>query len=109
MEYIGPAIVIGTIFFGIVMIIKSISEHFLRRKMIDNNQLDERTVQALKLETNPHTSLKWGMVALFGGIGLIILEFIPHEYNSPLPFGLEAVMISLGFLFYYFLVKKQSV
>jgi hypothetical protein len=108
MDYIGPAIIIGTIFFGIVSIIKAISEHFLRRKMIDNNNLDEKTVHALKLESNPYASLKWGMVALFGGIGLILLEFIPYDYNSPLPFGLEAVMISLGFLLYYFFVQKKT-
>ncbi|MDF9799587.1 hypothetical protein OKW21_004850 [Catalinimonas alkaloidigena] len=108
MEFIGPAIILGTIFFGTVSIIKAFSEHFLRKKMIDNNALDEKTINALKLDNNPHTALKWGMVAFFGGIGLILLEFIPHAYDSPLPFGVEAVMISLGFLVYYFMVKKQS-
>lgn len=108
MDYIGPAIIIGTIFFGTVSIIKTFSEHFLRRKMINQNSLDEKTVNALKLENNPHTSLKWGMVAFFGGLGLVLLEFIPYDYNSPLPFGIEAVMISLGFLIYYFMIKRQS-
>lgn len=107
MEFIGPAIIIGTIFFGIVSIIKAFSIHFLRKKIVDKNNLDESTVKALSMKENRHTALKWGMVALFGGIGLILLEFIPYEYDSPLPFGLEAVMISAGFLVYYFMVKNE--
>jgi hypothetical protein len=107
-EFIGPAIIIGTVLFGIVSIIKALSQHFLRKKIVDKNQLEESTIRALRLEESRHTALKWGMVVFFGGIGLIILEFIPYEYNSPLPFGIEAVMISAGFLLYYYLVKKEK-
>ncbi|WKN32432.1 hypothetical protein PZB74_03605 [Porifericola rhodea] len=108
MHFIEAPLIVGIIFFGIVNIIKAFSNHFLRRKMIDNNQLDDNTLKALKLEHNPYEGLKWGMITLFGGIGLILIEYIPTDYNSPLPFGLEAVMISLGFLSYYFVRNRQS-
>lgn len=108
MQFIGPAIIIGTILFGIVSIIKVFSYHFLRKKILDKNNMDERVIQAMRIEDNRQTALKWGMVVLFGGIGLILLSFIPYDYNSPLPYGVEAVMISLGFLVYYFTEKKQK-
>jgi len=108
MQFLGPALIIGTAFFGIVSIIKAFSQHFLRKKILDKNDLGESTIRALRLEENRHAALKWGMVVFFGGLGLILLEYIPYEYDSPLPFGIEAVMISIGFLVYYFLVKKEK-
>ncbi|MFP4093914.1 MAG: hypothetical protein ACLFUB_05490 [Cyclobacteriaceae bacterium] len=108
-EFIGPAIIIGTILFGIAGIIRVILNHSLRKKILDRNNLDETTLRALRLEENRYAALKWGMVVLFGGIGLILLEFIPYDANSSLPYGLEAVMISAGFLVYYFMVKNESV
>lgn len=70
--------------------------------------MNEVTIQAMRLEGNRQSALKWGMVVLFGGLGLILLSFVPYDYNSPLPFGIEAVMISSGFLVYYFIEKKQK-
>jgi membrane-anchored glycerophosphoryl diester phosphodiesterase (GDPDase) len=107
-EFIGPAIIIGTLLLGIGFIIRTILNYFLRKKILDKGDLNESTLKAMKLEENRHTALKWGMVVLFGGIGLILLEFIPYEVNSSLPYGLEAVMISAGFLVYYFMVKRES-
>lgn len=108
MQFVGPAIIIGTILFGIVSIIKAFSHHFLRKKILDKNNMDERVIQAMRLEGNRQSALKWGMVVFFGGIGLVLLSFIPYDYNSPLPYGIEAVMISLGFLVYYFIEKRQQ-
>ncbi|MEJ0054490.1 MAG: hypothetical protein WDN75_01885 [Bacteroidota bacterium] len=54
-----------------------------------------------------YSSLKWGLLAFFGGLSLIIMEFIRVSPDSPLPYGLFAVAVSLGFLIYYFLVKKD--
>jgi len=108
MEYIGPAIIIGSAFFGIVSIIKAFSSHFLRKKMLDRNNLDPSVVQAMRLGENRQAALKWGLVVLFGGLGLILLSVLPYQTNSPLPFGIEAVMISIGFLLYYFIERKHS-
>ena len=46
MEFIEPALIIGTIFFGIVSIIKAFSTHFLRKKILDKNNLDESKLNA---------------------------------------------------------------
>lgn len=52
--------------------------------------------------------LKWGIILLFGGTGLIVLEFIPYNENSPLPYGVMTIFVSLGFLSYYFLIRNRK-
>jgi hypothetical protein len=36
------------------------------------------------------------------------MEYIPVEPQSPLPYGLFAVSVSLGFLIYFYLTKKDE-
>jgi hypothetical protein len=78
--------------------------------MIKEGHVDENSIKILgqqsadfKLDT-----LKWGIILLFGGIGLIVLEYIPYRYNSTLPFGIETVCLALGFLVYYFIAKSMD-
>ena len=71
-------------------------------------------------EANKYPSLKWGLVAFFAGIGFLIIDqmspalsngnywesnhnnFMEH---SMLPFGIELVSISLGFIVYFLIVN----
>jgi hypothetical protein len=57
---------------------------------------------------NKYSSLKWGMIIFFGGLALIIMEYLPTRPDSPLPYGLLAMSVSLGFLLYYFIVQRES-
>jgi hypothetical protein len=36
------------------------------------------------------------------------MEYVPVSPESPLPYGLFAVAVSLGFLIYYFIVKQNA-
>jgi len=47
------------------------------------------------------------LIIFFAGLSLVIMEYVPVQPQSPLPYGLFAVAVSLGFLIYYFLVKKD--
>lgn len=113
--------VFGTavVFYGIYMIIKLISEHFLRRKIINTGHLDKAEIlgpigESMERE-NKYPSLKWGLVALMAGLGLIIIEIIRlfkpemvNNYNAMLPVGIELVFISLGFLIYFFIARSKK-
>jgi len=102
------AIVIAVIFTGIVSITRAILNYKLKRKLIESGQVDEKSVNILgEQEEGRFTALKWGLVILFGGLGLVLLEFIPHHVNSPFPYGFVASFVAVGFLIYYFLVKKE--
>lgn len=109
-DIIASAIVIGVIFLGIAKIVKTFTDYRLKRRLIELGHIDEKVSNILSnKEDNYFNSLKWGMIIFFGGLGLIILEFIPYDTDSPFPYGFEAVFIATGFLLYFMLVKKEMV
>ena len=104
------AIVIAIIFTGIVSIINAFLNYKLKRKLIESGQVNDTSINILgEQEEGKYSALKWGLVILFGGLGLTLLEFIPHNINSPLPYGLVSSFVAIGFLIYYFLVRKETV
>ena len=107
-DAVGGAIVIAVIFAGIVSIIKTIFTYNLKRKLLESGQVDEKAVNILgDQEEGRYAALKWGLVILFGGLALVLLEFIPHDINSPFPYGFVTTFIAVGFLLYYLLVRKE--
>lgn len=110
------------VFFGIYHIFKLLSDHFLRRKLIKAEQYEKVGIlerpKAENDEENKYPSLKWGLVALFTGLGFILIEvlklfnsdmFNPHD--AVMGIGILLVFISLGFLSYFFIMngkKKKS-
>jgi hypothetical protein len=47
------------------------------------------------------------VVFLSAGIGLIALEYLQYDFESPLPFGIISATVSLGFLVYYVIMRKE--
>lgn len=108
-DVLMPLTILGTLGTAIVLFTRTISDYILKKKMIEKGYVNEDTQAIFKRNTeeNKYTSLKWGLIILFGGLSLIIMEYIDYENTSPLPYGLFAVCVSLGFLIYYFMVKKE--
>jgi hypothetical protein len=96
----------GTVY----VFVKTMTDYILKKKMIDKGFVNDDTQAIFKQHAseNKYASLKWGLIALFGGLSLIIMEYVDVRPESPLPYGLFAVFVSAGFLLYYFLVKKES-
>ena len=114
-EIFIPAI----IFFGMYYIIKLVSDHLLKRKLIKAGQYEKvgilETPKASNEEVNRYPSLKWGLVALMSGLGFIIIEVIRSvnpkliDYrNAVLPIGILLVFVSLGFLIYFFIMNRKQ-
>jgi hypothetical protein len=114
----------AVVFFAIFQILKSFTDFLLKRKIIKAGHFENAgileqkvsSVSAENQETNKYPSLKWGLVALFAGIGFIIIDQITPNpsneqvynnfmWNSMLPFGIELVAISFGFLAYFMIVN----
>lgn len=108
-DVLMPLVVLGTIGTTLVVFTKAISDYILKKKMIDKGYVNDDTQAIFKRNTdeNRYSSLKWGLIILSAGLSLIIMEFVQYETDSPLPYGLFAVFVSLGFLTYYFIVKKD--
>ena len=91
----------SVIFYAIFQILKNFTDFLLNPEI---------------QEANKYPSLKWGLVAFFAGIGFIIINSMaPSLYNeenyrnfnerSMLPFGIELVSISFGFIIYFLIVN----
>ena len=108
-DVLMPLTILGTIGTTIVLFTRTISDYILKQKMIDKGYVNEDTQAIFKRNTdeNKYASLKWGLIIFFAGLSLIVMEYIQYETTSPLPYGLFAVSVSLGFLIYYFLMKKE--
>lgn len=108
-DVLMPLTILGSIGGSIIVFTKTISDYILKKKMIDKGYVNEDTQAIFKRNTdeNKYSSLKWGLIILFAGLSLVLMDFIDYDTRSPLPYGLFAVFVSLGFLIYYFMVKKE--
>ena len=112
-------IIVPIVFFGIYHLLKLISDHFLKRKLIKAGQYERVGIlESPKQieESNKYPSLKWGLVALMTGLGFILIEilrsmnpYLVTYEQAALPIGILLVFVSLGFLIYFFImnVKKK--
>lgn len=100
------------VFGTFILFIKYLTNYWLKKKMIDQGLGSENVAEFFKnhnSDTGKYSSLKWGFISLFGGIGLIVINYLPYRsMDGPMPFGVFAVFVSLGFLLYYFYVKGQE-
>ncbi len=111
-------------FIGIYYILKNFTDFLLKRKIIKAGHFDNAGILDQKVasetignqEANKYPSLKWGLVAFFAGIGFIIINQMSPSLNnednyrnfmnnSMLPFGIELVSISFGFIAYFLIVN----
>jgi hypothetical protein len=114
----GPLIT-AVVFFGIYQLIKMFTDFLLKRKIIKAGHLEKAGILDPVLavsEENRYPTLKWGLVSLLAGAGLILIEAMSRggqinwvkDYNSLLPVGIELVFISAGFLIYFFIVNAKK-
>lgn len=107
-----PIAILGSLGVSLYFIIKAITEFIIKKRMIDKGIVGADASELLKTQKseNKLSALKWGLIILFAGIGLVIIEVLPTDpSDSPfLPFGILAICISLGFLLYFFLVQKMD-
>ena len=113
----------AVIFSAIYLVIKNFTDFLLKRKIIKAGHFENAGILDQKVastnidnqEANKYPSLKWGLVAFFGGLGFIIIdqmtpfsndmgEYSNYMDRSLLPFGIELVSISMGFIIYFLIV-----
>ena len=97
------------ILIAISVVIVVFTNYDLKKKILSKENIDDKMFLILNNLTGFGSEmLKWGIILFFGGIGLIVLEFLPYNENSPLPYGVMTVFVSFGFLTYYLLMKNQK-
>jgi len=103
----------AVIFGGSALITYIIASFRLRSRIVKAGKLDldPNQISSLfqRIEFLKTTPLKWGLVLLCGGIGLIIINYVSYDASSTLPWGIEVVSLSIGYLLYYFVLKNKEV
>jgi len=117
-------LIAAVVFFAIYQVLKNFTDFLLKRMIIKTGHIDNAGILEQKVasanpenqEANKYPSLKWGLVAFFGGLGFIFIDQLGPSSNdmgnysdfmdrSMLPFGIELVSISLGFISYFLIVN----
>ena len=108
-QVLMPISIMGSFGTALYFFTKVLTDYILKKKMIEKGYVNEDTQAIFKKNTdeNRFASLKWGLIILFAGLSLVLMDFIDYDSRSPLPYGLFAVFVSLGFLIYYFIVKRE--
>jgi hypothetical protein len=108
-DVLMPLVIIGTFASGIILFTRAVADYILKKKMIEKGFVNDDTQAIFKRHSdeNKYASLKWGLIVFFAGLSLVLMEYIDFDRHSTLPYGLFAVFVSLGFLLYYFLVRKD--
>jgi hypothetical protein len=111
------ALVTAIVFIGIYQLIKVFTDFLLKRRIIRAGHVDKAGILDTlnDKEENNYPTLKWGLVSLFAGLGLLVIALINKGENMEwisnshyyLPVGIELIAISLGFLA-YFLISRFS-
>jgi len=104
------AITFVAAFSAIAFIINAVFNYRLKSRMIKSGLVDAESIKLLR-QLNGETklkALKWALILFFGGMGLMILQFIPYNLNSPMPYGIEFVSVAIGLFIYYLLVLKRN-
>lgn len=112
------ALITAIVFISIYQIIKVFTDFLLKRKLVKAGHVDKAGIldPVKDKEENAYPTLKWGLVALFAGLGLLLISQLnagesmhwDHGSHSVLPVGIELIAISLGFLTYFFISQRTK-
>ena len=124
MKSMNDVLMVAVVFFAIYQVLKNFTDFLLKRMIIKKGHIDSAGILEQKVssissenqEANKYPSLKWGLIAFFGGMGFIFVDQLSpavsnedsYQYfmeHSMLPFGIELVSISLGFIIYFLIVS----
>jgi len=116
-EQIGAAIVTAVVFFGLYSLLKVLTDYLLRRKIVKSGHIEKAGImEVVSGETNKYPTLKWGLLSLFAGAGMILIQILSRAgrlnwdqgADAFLPIGIELVFIAAGFLLFFFIATTKK-
>lgn len=99
------------VFAAFVIVIIAALNFILKMRIIKSGNHDQDYIKALSSSIEyKESSLKWGIMLLFGGIGLLIISQlqIPDMPESPLTYGILAISLAVGFFVYYLVAVRKK-
>lgn len=109
-EVLIPIVVVPVIFFSFYLIIKTVSDNGVRRKIIDKGLLDENVKHLFQQTTigfRPN-SLKWGMVLVAIGSAVLIGQAVPYSFQEEATISAMFILSGVALVAFYFLAGKVA-
>lgn len=110
---LAPFIMFTAIFAMITIIIINLMKYWLKNKIVNSGIMEEARIKSILQpggsRAEARGALKWGLLAFFGGMGLLINEYLPFDiYTSAVPYGIQLIFLSLGLFLYYLFARNRS-
>jgi hypothetical protein len=107
---VTPILVMGVIFWGVIAILREVSQNKLRHRIVDKG-MDPAEASALfrNASAAPRwNSLKWGMVLTGIGLVLLIGQLIPADVSEEATIGAMMVAAGLALLAFHAVMSKAG-
>ena len=103
----SPGIVLVGFFAFVLCITKVLSDNWTKRKLIEARVSDDVIRTLFRKESDPemYAALKWGIVLVALGLGLIVSQYLPSRFEEPLAWGVVLVFGGAGLLAYYAIAR----
>ncbi|MPR35027.1 DUF6249 domain-containing protein [Salmonirosea aquatica] len=107
----GILIPLGTtylLFWGIVTIMRVAKESSIKARMVELGHLEPEKQWILQKSASApdaYSNLKYGILLVCVGAGLMIVNDLNLDHNAPIIFGLLSIVAGLGFLLYFLIIK----
>jgi hypothetical protein len=114
MEHLEEILIPLASFWLIFMIIKTSLDYKTRKSLIDKGMVNEKVRFLSKYENGFMGSLKWGLVLLGIGVGLLIYKIVPASTfvyrgdEEVFAFGMMSLCAGVGLVIYYFIASSMS-
>jgi uncharacterized membrane protein len=99
----GPTLVLVGFFAFVLSITKVLSDNWTKRKLVEARVSDDVVRTLFRKESDPElfAALKWGIVLVSLGLGLIVSQQLHTSFQEPLAWGVVLVFGGAGLLAYY--------
>ncbi len=108
---LGEVLIVLTVFGSVVTIVKTVADYRVKIRYLEKGPEGAPTKPLnLWMETGVDSSLKWGLVCLFVGVAVLIIQMMPGYFDEKAVLGGMFVAAGLGLLLYYFIsdMRKKS-
>jgi len=102
-----------TLFFctAAILIVYFVTRHIERRALIEKGvtPAELRDLGAVRGQPNPLSNLKWGLLGIFLGLGLIVGGWLHDAYHFEEHIYFASMLVSggIGLVIFYFVASKK--
>jgi peptidoglycan/LPS O-acetylase OafA/YrhL len=99
----SPVLLLAILAWALVTTVRTFTEHRTRRRLMEA-RLDDREIRAFLARperADLFASLKWGLLLVGVGMGLVTAQFLPYGGEDPITYGLMFLYGGLALLLYH--------